>query len=60
MTASATSRATSWGWRQPSVLPGLGLSLGITLAALSLVVLIPLAALFVKLSLIHISQGIVR
>ena len=38
----------SSGWRQPSVLPGLGLSLGITLTALSLVVLIPLAALFIK------------
>ncbi|KQU50175.1 hypothetical protein ASG72_19550 [Bosea sp. Leaf344] len=35
-------------WRRPSVLPGLGLSLGITLTALSLVVLIPLAALFIK------------
>ncbi len=36
------------GWHRPSVLPGLGLSLGITLASLSLIVLIPLAALFVK------------
>lgn len=43
----APSTASS-GWRQPSVLPGLGLSLGITLTALSLVVLIPLAALFIK------------
>lgn len=43
----AASVASS-GWRQPSVLPGLGLSLGITLTALSLVVLIPLAALFIK------------
>lgn len=40
--------AASSGWRQPSILPGLGLSLGITLTALSLVVLIPLAALFIK------------
>ncbi len=44
MAASAASSS----WRQPSVLPGLGLSLGITLTALSLVVLIPLAALFIK------------
>ncbi len=36
------------GWYKPSVLPGLGLSLGITLASLSLIVLTPLAALFVK------------
>jgi sulfate transport system permease protein len=43
----AASVASS-GWRQPSVLPGLGLTLGITLTALSLVVLIPLAALFIK------------
>lgn len=35
-------------WRQPSILPGFGLSLGITISALSLVVLIPLAALFLK------------
>ena len=31
--------------RQPSALPGFGLALGFTLAALSLIVLIPLAAL---------------
>jgi len=49
MAASAvSSREASWSWRQPSVLPGFGLSLGITLTALSLVVLIPLAALFIK------------
>lgn len=35
-------------WREPSVLPGFGLALGITLTALSLIVLIPLAALFLK------------
>lgn len=34
--------------RAPSILPGFGLSLGITLTALSLIVLIPLAALVVK------------
>jgi sulfate transport system permease protein len=38
----------SFRWREPSILPGLGLALGITVTALSLVVLIPLAALFVK------------
>jgi len=40
--------AVSSGWRQPSVLPGFGLTLGITLTALSLVVLVPLTALFIK------------
>lgn len=44
----AGSAAAQSAWRRPSVLPGLGLSLGITLTALSLVVLIPLAALFIK------------
>lgn len=38
----------SFRWREPSVLPGFGLSLGLTLTALSLIVLIPLAALFLK------------
>src|SRR5438067_9604630 len=33
-------------WRQPSVLPGFGLTLGLTLAYLGLIVLIPLGALF--------------
>lgn len=42
------SASASASWRQPSILPGLGLSLGITLTALSLIVLIPLAALFIK------------
>jgi len=42
------SGTASSAWRQPSMLPGFGLSLGITLTALSLIVLIPLAALFVK------------
>ncbi len=34
--------------RQPSVIPGFGLALGLTLAALSLIVLIPLAALVLR------------
>jgi sulfate/thiosulfate transport system permease protein len=34
--------------RQPSAIPGFGLALGITLAALSLIVLIPLAALVLR------------
>lgn len=34
--------------RQPSVIPGFGLALGVTIAALSLIVLIPLAALVLR------------
>jgi sulfate transport system permease protein len=36
------------GWRQPSVLPGFGLTFGFTLAWLTLIVLIPLATIFLK------------
>lgn len=35
-------------WRQPSVLPGFGLTFGITLAWLTLIVLIPLGTIFLK------------
>lgn len=40
--------ARTWRWRPASVLPGFGLTLGITLFYLSAVVLIPLAALLLK------------
>ena len=43
-----TAATTTFRWREPSILPGFGLALGITVAALSLIVLIPLAALFLK------------
>jgi sulfate transport system permease protein len=43
-----TAAATPFRWREPGILPGFGLTLGITLTALSLIVLIPLAALFLK------------
>lgn len=36
------------GWRKPSVLPGFGLTLGLTVTYLSLIVLIPLAALVIS------------
>lgn len=36
------------GWRQPSVLPGFGLTFGFTLTWLTLIVLIPLATIFLK------------
>jgi len=35
-------------WRQPSVLPGFGLGLSLTLGWLTLIVLIPLSAIFLK------------
>jgi sulfate/thiosulfate transport system permease protein len=35
-------------WREPSVLPGFGVSLGVTLAYLGAIVLVPLAALALK------------
>jgi sulfate/thiosulfate transport system permease protein len=45
MTASAPGTAQTLRWRRRSVLPGFGLSLGYTVAYLSLIVLIPLAGL---------------
>jgi sulfate transport system permease protein len=36
------------GWRQPSIIPGFGLTLGFTLTYLSLIVLIPIAALILR------------
>jgi sulfate transport system permease protein len=35
-------------WREPSILPGFGLSIGVTLAYLGAIVIIPLAALAIK------------
>jgi sulfate transport system permease protein len=41
-----TSRSsTRWRFRQPSVIPGFGLALGVTLAWLTLIVLIPISGL---------------
>ena len=36
------------GWRRPSVIPGFGLALGVTVTWLSLIVLVPLAGLFLR------------
>ncbi|SDG33028.1 sulfate ABC transporter permease subunit CysT [Pelagibacterium luteolum] len=38
-----TSSKARWRWKQPSVIPGFGLTLGFAIAYLSLIVLIPLA-----------------
>ena len=46
--AGRGSRPRFVRWRERSILPGFGLSLGITLTYLSIIVLIPLAALAIK------------
>ncbi|WP_279479142.1 sulfate ABC transporter permease subunit CysT [Aureimonas sp. SK2] len=46
--ASTTAGPPAFRIRQPSVVPGFGLSMGVTLAYLSLIVLLPLAALAVR------------
>ena len=43
-----TATTTSWTFKKPSVLPGFGLTLGFTVFYLSVVVLIPLAALLLR------------
>jgi len=45
-----------WSFRQPSVIPGFGLTLGYTLTYLSLIVLIPIAALFIKAASVPLDQ----
>ncbi|QUD90444.1 sulfate ABC transporter permease subunit CysT [Phenylobacterium montanum] len=47
-TADAAPPKAAWRWRQPSVLPGFGPALGVTLAYLGAIVLIPLLALALK------------
>jgi sulfate/thiosulfate transport system permease protein len=42
---SIAPAAAGWRFRQPSVIPGFGLTLGFSLAYLTLIILIPLAAL---------------
>ena len=49
MTSSAMRPAARrQSWRQPSVLPGFSLTFGFTLTGLTLIVLIPLATIFIK------------
>ncbi|KVT95953.1 sulfate transporter [Burkholderia ubonensis] len=49
---------TTYTFRKPSALPGFGVTLGITVAYLSLVVLIPLAATFLKTAALSWDQFI--
>jgi len=50
------SRAASGVWRPPNPLPGFGLALGVTLAYLSAVVLIPLSALVIRAARLGVSD----
>jgi len=45
---AAIVNAAAHGFRRPSVVPGFGMALGLTLTYLSLIVLIPLAGMFVR------------
>lgn len=45
MISMAALSSTRWRFRQPSVIPGFGLALGVTLAWLTIIVLIPLSGL---------------
>jgi len=45
MTHTATASPARWRLKQPSIIPGFGLTLGFSLAYLSLIILIPLAGL---------------
>lgn len=47
-TAVSTAPRRAWSFRQPSVIPGFGLTLGFTLTYFSLIILIPLLALAVR------------
>jgi len=47
-TAAPLPRTLRRRWRQPSVLPGFGLTFGLSLGWLTLIVLIPLATIFLK------------
>ena len=45
MTHNATASSAKWRLKQPSIIPGFGLTLGFSLAYLSLIILIPVAGL---------------
>ncbi|MGO4620560.1 sulfate ABC transporter permease subunit CysT [Ensifer sp. 2YAB10] len=56
MPLTEATKTAPWRFRQPSVLPGFGLSLGITLSWLVLIVLIPLSGLVFRASGLGWSQ----
>jgi sulfate transport system permease protein len=45
---AAAIRPRRFAWKEPSILPGFGLSMGVTLAYLGLIVVLPLAALAIR------------
>jgi sulfate transport system permease protein len=45
---AVTQSSQGWQWKHPSVIPGFGMALGLSLTMLTLVVLIPLAALALR------------
>ncbi|MEN9895868.1 MAG: hypothetical protein RIR97_1720, partial [Pseudomonadota bacterium] len=47
MTSTANAKPI-WHWKQPSVIPGFGLTLGLSVAWLTLLILIPLAGLAIR------------
>jgi sulfate transport system permease protein len=47
---SPAAKTSRFRWRKPGILPGFGLSLGFAVTYLSLIVLIPLSAIFLKTS----------
>jgi sulfate transport system permease protein len=50
MSLAATASAATWRFRKPSALPGFGITFGFSVVYLSLIVLIPLAALVLRAS----------
>lgn len=48
MTSIPVSSRAGWQLKRPSIIPGFGLTLGFTLAYLTLIILIPLAALMLR------------
>jgi sulfate transport system permease protein len=49
----SAARALGFRFKKPGVLPGFGISLGFTVTYLSLIVLIPLSAIFLKAATMH-------
>lgn len=55
MSSTPASKRAGWQFRRPSVIPGFGLTLGFSVAYLTLIILIPLAALVFRSSEIGFS-----
>lgn len=53
---TSTTASTRWRLKEPSIIPGFGLTLGFSLAYLGLIILIPLAGLIVRASSLSASE----